>query len=79
MITMTLDEASVGETLTVTAINNSQTATIAMRLGIAEGETVQVTSKVPGGPLVVRRGRTEIALGRELCREIEVKPQGVAP
>ena len=69
---MTLDQANVGDQLTITAIRNEQTATIAVRLGIAEGETVRVSSKVPGGPVVICRGRTEIALGRDLCRDIEV-------
>jgi len=69
----TLDQATVGDVLTITKINDPQTAVMALRLGIAEGETLRVTSKVPGGPLVVCRGKVDIALGRELCKGIEVQ------
>ena len=69
----TLDTTRAGDVLTVIRITDPQTAVMAMRLGISEGETLRVTSKVPGGPLVVCRGKVDIALGRELCRGIEVQ------
>jgi len=47
-------------------------AMMAIRLGIAEGEMVIVSSKVPAGPMVIRRGRVDVALGRELCQSIHV-------
>lgn len=72
---MTLDQAQVGDILRVIRISDPDTATMAMRLGIAEGETLHLSCKVPGGPLVVNRGKIEIALGRELCRGIEVEKQ----
>jgi ferrous iron transport protein A len=71
----TLEKATVGETLCVKAILDDETATVAMRLGIAEGEIIYLASKVPGGPVIIRRGGMEIALGRELCRGIEVQRQ----
>lgn len=69
---LTLEQAKVGETLLVYRITDPETATIAMRLGISEGESFFLASKIPGGPVVIRRGAVEIALGRELCRAIEV-------
>lgn len=69
---LTLEQANVGESLRIKAIHNVETATVAMRLGIAEGESITLASKIPGGPVVIRRGAMEIALGRELCRHIEV-------
>jgi Fe2+ transport system protein FeoA len=70
---LTLDQAKVGEKLLIKAILDDETATIAMRLGVSEGELVSVASKIPGGPLVIRQGGMEIALGRALCRGIEVE------
>ncbi len=70
---LTLDLATVGDALLVKRITNPETATIAMRLGVSEGEILHLASKIPGGPVVIRRGAVEIALGRELCRGIEVE------
>ena len=69
---LTLEKAKVGDILRVQRITDPETATMAMRLGISEGEILHLASKVPGGPVVIRRGAIEIALGRELCRTIEV-------
>ncbi len=69
---LTLEQAKVGDTLRVLKISDPETATVAMRLGISEGETFFLASKIPGGPVVIRSGSVEIALGRELCHSIEV-------
>lgn len=69
---LTLDQAPMGKPLLIQTIHDPQTAMVAMRLGIAEGETLTITSKVPGGPLVVRRGHVDIALGRDLCKGIGI-------
>lgn len=73
--TLTLDQGQVGDRLQVCHISDPETATVAMRLGIATGEVLELISRVPGGPVVVRRGKIEIALGRQLCRFIEVERQ----
>lgn len=73
---LTLEHAKTGSRLRICKIADTETATIAMRLGISEGEIVELASKIPGGPLVIRRGKVEIALGRALCKDIEVE---VAP
>jgi Fe2+ transport system protein FeoA len=70
---ITLEQAKVGDTLLIKSITDPETATVALRMGIAEGETLKLASKVPGGPLVIQRGAIEIALGRELCRSIQVE------
>lgn len=69
---LTLEKAKVGDTLLVLKITDPETATVAMRLGISAGETFFLASRIPGGPVVIRSGSVEIALGRELCRTIEV-------
>ncbi len=71
----TLEQAKVGDQLLIKHISDPETATVAMRLGISAGETLALASKVPGGPVVIRRGGMEIALGRDLCRYIEVERQ----
>jgi len=71
---VTLDKAPVGKPLTVLRIHNQETASLALRLGVSEGERLVLACKIPGGPVVVRRGCVEIALGRELCRDIEIEP-----
>lgn len=70
-----LDQANVGDFLHVKAIPDPNAATMAMRLGIAEGEQITIAAKVPGGPMVIRRGAIEIALGRDICQGIEVEKQ----
>jgi ferrous iron transport protein A len=75
---ITLEQAKVGQSLLIKRITNPETATVAMRMGISEGETLYLASKIPGGPVVIRRGAVEIALGRELCKGIEVELTGKA-
>lgn len=70
---LTLEQAQVGDFLRILKITDPETATLAMRLGVSEGEILHLASKVPGGPVVIRRGAMEIALGRQLCQGIEVE------
>jgi len=70
---MTLDKAKIGDLLVIQAIDDPQTAMMALRLGISQGEVIELTSKIPGGPLVIRRGKVDIALGRDLCKGIAVQ------
>lgn len=69
---MTLLDAPVGSHLTVGDIPDDDTRLMALRLGIAEGARIEVASRVPGGPVVLRFGALEVALGREVCRAIPV-------
>jgi ferrous iron transport protein A len=75
----TLEHAKIGDRLRVIAITDPETATNALRLGVAEGEILEIASKIPGGPVVIRRGGMEIALGRELCRSIHVEKNNGIP
>jgi ferrous iron transport protein A len=47
----------------------------AIRLGLAEGATITVWERIPRGPVVIRRGLQEVALGRNLARAIVVDPE----
>ena len=59
----------------VKTITDPQATLQALRLGIHVGEVLEVLSKIPGGPMVVRRSTVEIALGKEICHCIEVESQ----
>lgn len=45
----------------------------ALRFGVAEGAQVDCAIRIPAGPIVVRSGRQEIAIGRGLARRILVR------
>jgi Fe2+ transport system protein FeoA len=69
---MTLDQAERGQHLRIQAFDDCQDATLMMRLGLDEGALVQLVTKVPGGPLVLRRGQSDVAIGRDMGRRIQV-------
>jgi len=47
----------------------------AIRLGLAEGSSITVWERIPRGPVVIRRGLQEVALGKDLARAIVVDPE----
>jgi Fe2+ transport system protein FeoA len=69
----TLAEARAGQHFTVTAVNDDRARVTALRFGMAEGACIQCVARIPAGPIVLRSGRQEIAVGRELARRIEVR------
>jgi len=48
----------------------------ALRFGIAEGTHVACAARIPAGPIVLRSGRQEVAVGRGLARRIHVRRFG---
>lgn len=71
---MTLDQIVPGQRITITAISDDFARLQAIRFGIAEGARAQCQNVIPGGPVVLRKGKQEMALGRNLARRIEVSP-----
>jgi Fe2+ transport system protein FeoA len=69
-----LTQQPLGQKVRVAAITDQNLAMQALRMGISEGEIIEVIARIPGGPLVIRQGELEIALGRELCLAIQVLP-----
>jgi Fe2+ transport system protein FeoA len=69
-----LTQQPIGQKVRVAAITDENLAMQALRMGISEGETIEILARIPGGPLVIRQGELEIALGRELCLAIQVLP-----
>jgi len=70
---MCLDQIRTGEEVTIKEIPDSMAKTQFIRFGIGEGSTVVCHSKIPFGPVVLRKNRQEIAVGRELARTITVE------
>ncbi|MDF9407655.1 MAG: FeoA domain protein [Pelotomaculum sp. PtaB.Bin013] len=69
---MTLDRVKRGQSFKITSIPNEVVRVQAIRFGIAEGETVSCEEVVPAGPIVIRKNKQQIALGRGLARQIGV-------
>lgn len=71
---MTLSQAKRGQRLLIAAIPNPTIRAQAIRFGIAEGAEVECFEKLPAGPVVIGRGKQEIAIGHRLAENIEVQP-----
>ncbi len=72
---MTLEQARIGEKLIVREITDPEMKMKAIRFGVIEGAEVICAEKLPYGPVVIRKGRQELAVGRRLAQRIIVEPQ----
>jgi Fe2+ transport system protein FeoA len=57
----------------VVAVGDDHARVTALRFGMAEGACVQCVARIPAGPIVLKSGRQEIAVGRELAKRITVR------
>ena len=71
---MKLVEVLPGQAFVITAIQDDFARLQAIRFGIAEGAKAVIQNVLPGGPVVVRKGKQEMALGRNLADRIQVQP-----
>lgn len=69
----TLDRVRPGETFEVTEVGDERARVNALRFGMAEGACLDCVTRIPAGPIIVRVGRQEIAVGRKLARRIHVR------
>ncbi|ABO49201.1 FeoA family protein [Desulforamulus reducens MI-1] len=69
---MTLDRVKKGQFFKINNIHNENVRSQAIRFGIAEGEWLSCEEVVPAGPIVIRKNRQQIALGRQLARLIDI-------
>lgn len=77
----TMDTLRRGDRCVVVAIDDDRARDVALRFGMAAGATVSCVTTIPAGPIVLRSGRQEIAVGRGLAKRIRVRPhaeQGAA-
>ncbi len=72
--THTLDRLRKGDSCHVVAIGDEMARINALRFGMAEGACISCVTRVPAGPIVVRSGMQEIAIGRKLAQRIDVRP-----
>lgn len=69
---MTLDRVKRGQSIKIMSIPNELVRAQAIRFGIAEGEVVNCEEVVPAGPIVIRKNKQQLALGRGLARQISI-------
>lgn len=70
------DAATKGEAIRIVSIGDAMSRMKAIRFGLSEGAVARCVTKVPGGPVVLKLGRQEIAIGRSLAEQIEVLSLG---
>jgi ferrous iron transport protein A len=69
----TLADARAGERFVVTSVDDEGARVTALRFGMSEGACIACITRIPAGPIVLKTGRQEIAVGRELARRIGVR------
>ena len=72
----TLDRARTGDRLEIVEVGDDHARMQALRFGMGEGACVTCVTRIPAGPLVLRSGRQEIAVGRNLAKRIRVLRRG---
>lgn len=75
MLTKFLNQVKVGENFKCVEIPSSIKAEL-IRLGICEGNILSCVSKIPKGPIVIRKDLGEIAIGNNYSRQIKVEELG---
>ncbi len=70
---MMLADAKDGDKLVVLATLDDEISVQALRFGIDSGAEIQVEKNIRGGPVIVSRNHLEIAIGREIAKNIEVR------
>lgn len=69
----TLDLARRGDEMIVLAVDDPTARIHALRFGMGEGACVSCVTKIPAGPVILKSGRQEIAVGRDLAKRIKVR------
>lgn len=62
-----------GMSFTITDIPSGFLKAQLIRLGICAGEQVSCLERLPGGTIVVKKNRQEIAIGKDLALKISVR------
>jgi len=71
--TCSLDCIRAGEHIEIVSVEDEHARVQAMRFGMSAGACVQCVTRIPAGPLVLKSGRQEIAVGRSLASRIQVR------
>ncbi|KXS45980.1 MULTISPECIES: FeoA family protein [unclassified Candidatus Frackibacter] len=70
---MTLDQAKKGQDIEIISIPDEIVRAQTLRFGISEGSKVECYTRVPRGPVILKKNLQEIAVGYDLAKRIEVK------
>jgi len=70
---MTLSEIKRGQAVQIIRVQDDAIRAHLIRLGIGEGSRVTCLEKIPCGPFMMRHNRQELAIGREIARNIIVE------
>ena len=74
---MNLSDIKKGQIFKIINIANHSARQQTIRLGMGEGSTVYCSNKVPNGPIILKLGMQEVAIGRNLANEITICLQEV--
>lgn len=70
---MSLNELKRGQSATITNVPDENLRIQLLRFGIINGSQVSCHCKLPFGPVILKYGGQEIALGREIARQVTIK------
>jgi len=69
---MSLNDLRRGQSATIGNIEKEHLRVQLLRFGITTGCQVSCHTNIPFGPVVLKYGKQEIALGRELARQVSI-------
>ena len=69
---MTINKLATGESAQIDSIKDELLRAQLLRFGIIEGCQIECHSKIPFGPVVLKFGGQQIALGRENAKQIKI-------
>ncbi|MDS1030171.1 ferrous iron transport protein A [Bacillota bacterium LX-D] len=70
---MTLDKVKYGQRFKIIHIPNESIKMQTIRFGISEGESLLCDEVIPAGPIIIRKNRQQLAIGRHLAAKIKVE------
>ncbi len=70
---MMLDKVKRGDLIKIVSIGEAGVRENALRMGIDEGSILVCAEVIPAGPIVLRKHRQEVAIGRSLMCNIAVE------
>jgi len=62
-----------GDFLEIVSVDDDHARVQALRFGMSQGTCVECITRIPAGPIVLKSGRQEIAVGRSLADRIRVR------
>ncbi len=78
-VTCPLSSVRKGELLEIVSVDDDHARVQAMRFGMSAGACVECITRIPAGPIVLKSGRQEIAVGRSLADRIQVRRRDETP